>query len=278
MVDLSKFDETQEAMFGPAEEEAIVSLILDHPETFVPMARFVTPDLFKGITTRYLIAMLKQEYDTYGSVPTRALFRDKIARSLTTDDPYQEILELVDKKADPRDIVRIRDRIKDWIQHQTLGLLYSEEALDAHARGDYAYLENIVQEANRIALPVDVGFWFFDQFEELLADNSIEHIDTGFNQLNQALNEGGPSPKEVLVWLAPTGVGKCHSLQSKIIEKDLSRIFELELEDGKTVKLAGFREVQTTRGTIKVCDLAEGDDITGLPDIEDSGDIQMSPL
>lgn len=208
MVDLSKFDETQEAMFGPAEEEAIVSLILEHPETFVPMSNFITPELFKGVAAKYIIDMLKQEYDTYGSIPTRAMFRDKAARALGPEDPYQEVLDLIDKKGDPRDLIRIRDRIKNWVQHQTLGLLYSEEALDAHARGDYEYLEKIVNDANRAATSADTGFWFFEQYEEILADNSIEHIDTGFDQLNQILNEGGPSPKEVVVWLAPTGVGK----------------------------------------------------------------------
>jgi len=208
MVDLSKFDDVQEAMFGPAEEEAIVSLIMEHPETFIPMSRFITPDLFRGMAAKYVIGMLKQEYDAYGSVPTRPMFRDKVVRTLETGDPYQEILDLIEREGDPRDIIRIRDRLKDWVQHQTLGLLYSEEALDAHARGDYEYLEKIMEDAQRVALLADTGFWFFDQYEEILADNALEHIDTGFDKLNELLNGGGPSPKEVVIWLAPTGVGK----------------------------------------------------------------------
>jgi hypothetical protein len=103
----------------------------------------------------------------------------------------------------------------------------------------------------------------------------LEHIPTGFKELDKLLNDGGPSPKEVLVYLAPTGVGKCHSLQSKIIEKDLSRIFDLEMENGSIIKLAGFREVQTARGRIKVCDLSTGDDITEIPTIQDTGDITL---
>jgi hypothetical protein len=91
------------------------------------------------------------------------------------------------------------------------------------------------------------------------------------------LNNGGPSPKEVVCWLAPTNVGKCHSLQSKILEKRLSRIFELELDDGTIIKLAGFREVQTTRGIVKVCDLTDGDDITEIP-IETDGVIELSDM
>jgi len=278
VVDLSKFDDAQQAMFGPAEEEAIISLILEQPETFVPMARFITSDLFKGMASKYIIDMLREEYDKYGSVPTRPMFRDKAARTLEVDDPYQEILDLIDRVGDPRDLVRIRDRIKDWVQHQTLALLYNEDALDAHARGDYEYLERIFNDASRVSLTADAGFWFFDQYEEILADDAVEHISTGFPRLDILLNEGGPSPKEVVVWLAPTGVGKCHSLQSKIIEKDLSRIFELELENGTIIKLAGFREIQTARGGVKVCDLTEDDIIASIPDMEDAGDIQVPAM
>ena len=221
-----------------AEEEAIISLIMDHPETFIPMSRFITADLFKGMAAKYTIDMLKQEYEKYGSVPTRPMFRDKVARTLDVNDPYQEILDLIDKKGDPRDLVRIRDRIKDWVQHQTLGLLYSEEALDAHSRGDYEYLEKIFNDANRVAISADTGFWFFDQYEEIMADNSIEHIDTGFDQLNQLLNEGGPSPKEVVVWLAPTGVGKtlmlCNNATRAVLDGHDVMFVTFELSTLKT--------------------------------------------
>ena len=266
MVDLSKFDDMQQAMFGPAEEEAIVSLILEHPETYVPMARFITPDLFKGMAAKYVIEMLGQEYDQYGSIPTRPMFRDKATRTLRTDDPYQEILDLIEKKGDPRDIVRIRDRIKDWVQHQTLALLYSEEALDAHARGDYEYLEKIFNDASRVALSADTGFWFFDQYEEILADDSLEHISTGFARLDQILNEGGPSPKEMLVWLAPTGVGKtlmlCNNATQAVLDGHDVLFVTFELSTLKTALriAAGMTDVALNKFySSRVVELGDSD-------------------
>jgi len=250
-MDLSKFEDAGEAMFGPAEEEAIVALVLEQPETFIPMARFITPDLFKGIPSKYIIAMLKQEWDTYGSIPTRPMFRDKVASQLTTEDPYKDILELIEKEGDPRDLVRIRDRMKDWVRHQTLGLLYSEEALDAHARGDYEFLERIVNDATRVTLATDNGFWFFDQYEQLLADNIIEHISTGFPSLDAILNEGGPSPKEVLVWLAPTGVGKtlmlCNNATKAVLSGYNVLFITFELSTLKTALriAAGMTGIET---------------------------------
>jgi len=58
----------------------------------------------------------------------------------------------------------------------------------------------------------DQGFWFFDQVDEIFVDTAIEHISTGFPGLDANLNEGGPSPGEVLIILAPTGVGKTLTL------------------------------------------------------------------
>jgi hypothetical protein len=198
-----------------------------------------------------------------------------LAKILTVDDPYEEILSIVDRPSNPRETPILRQTLRDWIEHQSYAQLYSDEALAAHQRGDHEVLRKIVDSAINIKSAGQQGFWFFDQIDELFADKAVEHIKTGFAGLDRELNDGGPSPGEVLIYLAPTGVGKCHSLQSKIIEKDLSRIFDLEMEDATIIKLAGFREVQTTRGRIRVCDLSVGDDITEIPTIQDAGDITL---
>ena len=108
----------------------------------------------------------------------------------------------------------------------------------------------------------------------LFKEDLIEHRTTGFPRLDAFLNNGGPSPKEVVCWLAPTNVGKCHTLQSKIFEERLSRIYEIELEDGTVKKIAGFRKVKTTRGLLRVCDLTDADDIE-LILLEDISDIVL---
>ena len=101
-----------------------------------------------------------------------------------------------------------------------------------------------------------------------------EHRTTGFPRLDKYLNDGGPSPKEVVCWLAGTNVGKCHTLESKILEERFSRIYEIELEDGTIKKLAGFRKIQTTRGMVRICDLTDEDDVVELPS-SDVGDIRL---
>ena len=279
MIDFKSFSEPVEnPPFGKYEETAIISLLLDFPEVYAPLSNFLTPRLFQTIGPQYVVAVVKDDFDKFGVVPSRKLLHDRLAKTLTVEDPYEEILSIVDTPSDPRETPILRKTLKSWAEHRVYDLLYSEEALAAHHRGDHEVLKKIFDQANSINITGQQGFWFFDQIDELFVDNVVEHIKTPWNALNLALNDGGPSPREVMVLLASTGIGKCHSLQSNIIEKDLSRIFELEIEGNEsisTIKLAGFREVQTARGTVKVCDLTDGDDITTLPAERDTGDISL---
>jgi hypothetical protein len=263
--------------FGPYQEEAIISLALDHPEFFTSVGRFMKPEMFSSLECRWVIAEILNSFEKHNVVPPRPLLRDKMVASLTEDDPWQRVLELVDRPSNPREVPIIKDTLLRWAQDRAYGLIYSEEAQDAYARGDYEELEAIVESANRIADVGQQAFWFLDNYEILFEPDIIDHKTTGFPSLDRKLNNGGPSAKEVCCWLAATNVGKCHTLKSKIIERDLSRIFDLELEDGTVIQLAGFREIQTARGMVKVCDLTDEDEIADIP-TETDGTIELQDL
>jgi len=267
--------DNQDTPFGNYEEEAVVSLILDFPELYASLAKYLQPELFARPEVQYIIASIWQDFDSHGTVPTRGLLYDRLSKALTVEDPYEEILRIVKRESNPREVPMLRKTLRQWAEYKIYDQLYSDEALMAHQQGDYEFLTKIFDDATRIASVGTPGFWLLDQLDELFVDHAVEHISTGFPKLDKFLNDGGPSPSEVLIWLAPTNVGKCHSLQSKVIERNLSRIYELEFDDGQVIKLAGFREVQTSRGRIKICDLVEDDDIASISVIQDVGDLHL---
>ena len=194
--------------FGPYEEEAIVSLALDHPEFFTGIGRFLTPAMFARGECQWVIAEILNTYEKFGVVPTRPMLKDRLIKSFTEDDPHEIVLRIIDRPSEPREVPIIKDTLLRWAKDRAYGLLFSDEAQDAYARGDYDQLEEIVQTANRIADVGKKGFWFFEHFETLFEPDIIEHRTTGFMHLDQMLNNGGPSPKEVVCWLAGTNVGK----------------------------------------------------------------------
>lgn len=194
--------------FGQYEEEAIISLALDIPEFFSSVGRFITPDMFNRPECKLLIAEILNSFEKYNVILTRNILRDRITTMLTEDDPYQEVLNIVDRKSDHREIPLVKDNLLKWAKYKAFGLLYSEESQNAYINGDYEYLEKVLNNANRIADVGSNGFWFFDNYQLLFEDNIIDHRTTGFPTLDKMLNNGGPSKKEVLCWLAPTNVGK----------------------------------------------------------------------
>ena len=282
MTTLDKLAEAEESKdpvshpFGAYEEEAIISLSLDHPQFFTAVCSFIKPAMFRRVESQWVIAEILNAFEEFNTIPTREILYDRITSKLTEDDPHEEVVRLIRRKSNPREIPMIKDTLLKWARDRQYGLLYSDEAIDAYRSGNYSYLEELVTNANRIADVSEGGFWFFENLELLFQPDIIDHRTTGFPKLDKLLNNGGPSKKEVVCWLAGTNVGKCCSLDTKIIEKRLSRVFELELEDGSILKLAGFREVQTARGKIRVCDLT--DDLINEASTEDAKHIKSLKL
>jgi len=282
MIDALNQDAVEEVghPFGEYEEEAVVSLLIDHPEFFTNIARYLKYQLFSRTEIQYIIANILDHYNDHGVFPTRGLLLDTLKRGLTVDDPsYEDIIKIAARESDPREVPSLKKHIMEWARSKAYGLLYDPDTIAQFQAGKFDELETVFNQARNIQ---DLGtstFSFFDEIERLFVVDAYETFTTGFAQLDNYMHDDapsrGPARKELLVWMAPTGVGKCHTLQSKIIEKRLSRIFELETDNGKIFKLAGFREVQTTRGKIKVCDLTKNDNITEIPNIEDSGDVSL---
>lgn len=194
--------------FGAYQEEAIISLALDHPEFFNAAARFIKPDHFGRLECKWIMAEILNSFEKFNVIPTRKWLRGHLEQLVTEDDKYDEIFRLVDRKSDPREVPLIKDTLLKWSKERAYGLLYADEAVEAYHRGDFAHLEQIVQEANRIADVGTAGFWFFENMETLFQPDIIQHQTTGFARLDRLLNNGGPSRKEVVCWLAGTNVGK----------------------------------------------------------------------
>lgn len=279
--DTSKFltqDAEIESEFGKYVEQALIPLALDHPDLFLSIGRFLTPDLFEAVEARYVIAIILNHMEKHQIVPTRGLLRDFVLQHMSEDDPYESVLALIDIKSNPRDVPILKEKMVEWARKRAFGLIYSDEAMLAYQNGDFDEIEKIVEEANRITDLQVQGLWLLDNYDILFSPSAIEHRTTGFRSLDKFLNDGGPGPKEVCCWLAPTNVGKCHSLDTSIVNKENSQIYELEMEDGAIRQLAGFRKVQTQRGEVKVSDLAEGDDVLEISSIDDSWDMVLPTL
>lgn len=212
MSDLDKvLDETVEEKtpFGKNEEEAITSLIIDHPEFFANIVPHLSDTLFSSIEVRYVIANILNYHKEFQVFPTRGILRDRIFREITVDAPYaDDIVQIINRKSNPREIPAIRALIVKWARHKAYDILFNSETVAKFHAGDYEYIEQIFERARRVQEVGGRSLWFFKELERLFVDDDSERFTTGISQLDVHLNDGGPGRKEMLVWMAPTGVGK----------------------------------------------------------------------
>lgn len=205
-------------IFGKYEEEAIVALILDHPEYFAHILPHLTDTLFSRLEVRFVIQHILNYHEKFEVFPTRSMLRDMVSKSLTVDDPFvDDILQIVDKKSDPREVPSLRDTIVQWAKHKSYEMLFAQDSIDHFNKGNYEHLDKIVESARRVQEVGSKTLWFFDEMEKIFVEEDAEHFTTGWPILDQYMNDSGPRRKEMCVWMAPTGVGKSIALVNNAI-------------------------------------------------------------
>jgi replicative DNA helicase len=208
-IDLKKDDDTDdEVVFGEAEEKAIISLAFDQPDFFSTIISLLKPEYFDKYETRFVFALIKHSFDKNGVILSRPMCKDIAVRYLTSDDPHQEILELIFRESDPRDVPVIIDRLTEWARKKTILQLYDKDVMDSVEGGDIQRVNEILEEANKITTSGFKCHFFFDEVDRYFETIKVEKMTSGFPKLDMALNEGGPERGEVLCFMAPTGKGK----------------------------------------------------------------------
>lgn len=198
----------QASPFGPNEERGIISAILDVPEIYHSIGDYLDHKYFRLPEAQYIYLLIKQSYDKHGVVPSRQLIVDNILRDMTVDDNYSDVVELAQRESDPREIPIIRDILLKWAKHQAYGLLFSEDALSAYEQRNYDQIDEVVDKAHKIVDISARGFWFFKDYKKLFSDDVEAKLTSGFPELDRYINEGGPTAKELFIWMAPTNGGK----------------------------------------------------------------------
>jgi len=198
-----------ESIFCDFEECAIISIALDNPEYFLTIHHLLDPEIFTACHTKFLINELLDCANRYQTIPTRPAFLKHIKSQLTVDYPgWQEAVEVVKRPASYRDIPMVREKLDEWIKRKQLEKLYSIESIAAFQSGEFKLLIDIVEGITKFQ---SVSYRCFDLVEDqdqLWLPSNDEHITTGYKSLDRYLNDGGPGPGEVIIYMGPTNVGK----------------------------------------------------------------------
>lgn len=199
---------SKERPFGPNEEKVIVSLAFMSPEFFGSVGQHLEENYFYLPEARFVFTLINSYYEKHETIPTKEVIRDIALKTLTVDDDYESVLKVIDYEPDPREIPMAKDSLLDWARNKAYGRLYDEEAISAFESGNYDTITEIIENAQRIVNVSDAGMDLLKTYRDVFEPNTEVKLTTGFRDLDRHINEGGPTKKDVFVWMAPTGVGK----------------------------------------------------------------------
>lgn len=233
--------EEMESEFDAFEEEVIVSLAMDNPDYFVSIHHLLEPTLFALPHVQYIVNELIDCAQKWQTVPQRMAFTKLIKSTLGIDSDYWlEIKNLLERPASYRDLPMVKDKLDGWVKRRQISKLYSKEGSDAFQRGDFEKLIDIVEGVTKFNQESYKCFDLMDDMDQLfLPDNSV-HMTTGFKMLDKCLNNGGPSPGEVVLYMGPTNVGKsiflCNTAVSHFQAGYDTLLITFELDTFKTAR------------------------------------------
>jgi len=192
------------------EEKAIIALAIDEPVFFSNLIDQIDSDFFTLDEAKYLFKIIKWFHNEKGKIPSRDMLRGLAEKTLTNDpdDEFIEVLKLCEHEIDPRDYDIIKDRFIKWLRSRTLNEVYKDNIIESVKSGDYTELEKIISKAARLQDLSGEYMWFFNDLNRLFEENIEVKYTTGFPELDRYINEGGPTKGDVLIFMAPTGVGK----------------------------------------------------------------------
>src|SRR5262249_52279062 len=234
--------------FRPDFEDLVVPLLLDFPQ-FVEVG-LLKAEYFAKLTTRWVVAEILNYHEKYGVVPTRQTLTDVLERTVTEDDPYEEIFGLVKRKNNPRDIPYVKDKLKDWLRDRAYGQIYTDDAVEAFHRGDYKTIEDIVKRAARVH-SFDQGepFGFMDLADLLDEETEVDWLIENILQRDQPFLIGGKDKclKTGLVVDMAVSLATGTPFLGKFACKPTSVAF-ISAESGKNNLRRRFRAVLTSKG------------------------------
>ncbi len=195
--------------FTKFEEENIILLALESPEFYYRISSFLKPEYFERDECQYLANTLTEFYEKYQIVPTKEVIENHIFKDLSADSEVTDpLLAILAKKFDPRNSPYIRELIINWAKKKQIAMLYDDEVMEKVKNNDFEDVFKIIDEASKIQDTVIKPFRFFKDIDRLFVVEERDYFTTCSPRLDQKFHGKGPARREVLLWVAPTGVGK----------------------------------------------------------------------
>ena len=186
-------------------------------EFFSEIVPLLKPEFFDFPAYKHVFIGVRDYYDKYRKVPSDIALADFISTSVSGADAngidYENTIAEINAfdKSCLGDREFILDTVEEFARQRAMEAAIRKAVAILNQEGDIGQVEELVKSALLVNRNVDVGQDYFSDIVDRIArsyeDKTRDRIPTVFRTHDRNL-DGGLSPKELAMVVAPPGVGK----------------------------------------------------------------------
>lgn len=270
---MMKTDKNDLGYLGEDFQYRLVHVFVEDKEFFKDLSSVIDQNMFTNPRLKMYVGVLKESYDTMGSVPSYRGMETLLLDKAKTEADRQYIFE-VSKKIETinvEDVELVKNAAMKFFKQQNI-IKTANEILRIAGDGDHKQYDRCVellQDALSKGVHEDLGNTVFDNLAETLSNDYRTPIPTGVGKLDEAL-EGGLGKGELGVIIGSSSFGKAQPLDARIVTPNgFKRMGDMKIgdevigRDGKPYKVSGvfpqgvrpIYKVTLSNGTSCECDI-----------------------
>lgn len=202
--------------FGHGFQVKIISSLLTDKAFLQQVSDILLPEFFESEANQWIVETTEKYFQEYKTAPTLDVFKIKV-QDVDRDVLKMSIIESLKdsyRYLDSEDLEFVKEKTLDFCKNQCIkrAILDSVEYLK---KGQYDSIKATIDLAMKAGADKEVGHEYNDSVEARYQDNVRSTIPTPWPIIND-LADGGFGKGELVVFVAPAGIGKCIGPKTKI--------------------------------------------------------------
>jgi hypothetical protein len=202
--------------YGHGFQIKIVSSLLTDKAFLQQVADILLPDFFESEANQWIVETIVKYFSEYACAPTLDVFKIKM-NDVDRDVLKTSIIETLKdsyRYLESNDLEFVKLETVDFCRNQCIkrAILDSVELL---RKGQYDEIKSAIDAAMKAGADKEVGHEYNESVAERYMDNVRACIPTPWPVIND-LADGGFGKGELVVFVAPAGIGKCIGPKTKI--------------------------------------------------------------
>ena len=222
--------------FGYNFQIKIISSLLTDKAFLQQVSDILLPEFFESESNQWIVETTVKYFQDYATAPTLDVFKIKV------QDIDRDVLKtaIIESLKDSYKFLESQDL--DFVKEETVNFCKNQcvkrailDSVDLLKRGDYDSIKATIDAAMKAGADKEVGHMYNESVADRYKDNVRSTIPTPWPVIND-LSDGGFGKGELVVFVAPAGIGKSWGLinvGAHAVKSGLNVVhYTLELNEG----------------------------------------------